>query len=515
MRSKVFLAGAGPGAFDLITMRAVGALSRADVVIYDYLVNPELLRLAPNDAKLIYAGKKGGGDGNIDQGALNRMLIAHARKGKTVVRLKGGDPFIFGRGGEEAEALARARVPFEVVPGVTSAIAAPAFAGIPLTHRDFGSFVTFVTGHEDERKRKGAIPWESLATAARSGGTLVLLMATARMRATLKRLVDGGLAGATPAAAVQWGTTAAQRTVSATLATLADACTRERIGAPAAIVVGRCAELRQALAWAEKMPLFGRRIVITRARDKASVFAAELARLGAEVIEFPTIETAPPSSFATLDRAIKAIDRFDWIIFTSATGVEAFVERLKTLKRDIRSIGRASIAAIGPATAERLRDYALNVAAMPAEFRAEAIIDAIGARKIAGARILIPRAQVAREVLPKLLRQSGAREVVVAPAYRTVQPKGQGVDRLRTLTASNDIDLVAFTSSSTVANFSAMLGKNARGLKAAAIGPITADTARRGGFDVVVEPADYTIPALVNAICRHFERARANANASA
>ena len=512
-RGKVFLAGAGPGAFDLITMRAADALSRADVVIYDYLVNPELLRLAPAAAKLIYAGKKGGGDDNIDQAALNRMLIAHARKGKAVVRLKGGDPFIFGRGGEEAEALARARVAFEVIPGVTSAIAAPAFAGIPLTHRDFGSFVTFVTGHEDERKRDGVIPWERLAAAARDGGTLVLLMATARMRATLGRLVDGGLAATTPAAAIQWATTAAQRAVSATIATLTDACARERISAPAVIVVGRCAELRKPLAWAEKMPLFGRRIVITRARDRASAFAAQLNRLGAEVVEFPTIETAPPSSFATLDRAIKGIGRFDWIIFTSATGVEAFVERLKTLNRDIRSIGEASIAAIGPATAERLRDYALNIAAMPSEFRAEAIIDVIGAKKIAGMRILIPRAQVAREVLPKLLRQSGAREVLVAPAYRTIQPKGHGVERLRALAGSGAIDLVAFTSSSTVANFSAMVGKQARGMKAAAIGPITAEAARRNGFDVVVEPEQYTIPALINAIRVHFRNAPSGASA--
>ncbi|HVN26894.1 MAG TPA: uroporphyrinogen-III synthase, partial [Candidatus Binataceae bacterium] len=405
-----------------------------------------------------------------------------------------------------AEALARAKVPFEIIPGVTSAIAAPAFAGIPLTHREFGSFVTFVTGHEGERKREGAIPWASIAGAARHGGTLVLLMATARMRATLKRLVEGGLAASTPAAAIQWGTTAAQRTVSATIETLADACARERIAAPAVIVVGRCAGLREPLAWAEKLPLFGRRIIVTRARGKASAFALELSRLGAEVIKFPTIETARPTSFATLDRAIKGIDRFDWIIFTSATGVEAFVDRLKTLKRDIRSIGDASIAAIGPATEERVREYALNVAAMPTEFRAEAIIDAIGAKKIAGARILMPRAQVAREVLPKLLRESGAREVVVAPAYRTIQPKGQAVDRLRALAASNAIDLVAFTSSSTAANFSAMIGKAARGMKAAAIGPITADTARRAGFEVAVESQDYTIPALIDAIRRHFER---------
>jgi uroporphyrinogen III methyltransferase / synthase len=511
---KVFLAGAGPGAIDLVTMRAADALSRADVVIYDYLVNPELLHLAPASARLIYAGKKGGGDRNIDQAALNRMLIAHARASEIVVRLKGGDPFIFGRGGEEADALVRARVPFEVIPGVTSAIAAPALAGIPLTHRDFGSFVTFVTGHEDERKRAGAIPWDSLAAAARAGGTLVILMATARMRTTLKRLVDSGLSVITPAAAVQWGTMAAQKTVLATIATLADQCAREYLGPPAVIVVGRCAELRKALAWAETMPLFGRRIVITRAREAASGFAAELRRLGAEVIEFPTIQTVPPASFAKLDRAIAGIARFDWIVFTSATGVEAFVERLKGLGRDIRSIGAASIAAIGPATAAHLKNYALRVAAMPSEFRAEAIVKAIGVKKVAGARFLIPRALVAREALPKILREMGAREVLVAPAYRTVRPKADGVERMRQLAAAAAIDLVAFTSSSTVTNFRAVVGKSSLGLKAAAIGPITAETARREGFAVVAEPRDYTIPALVAAIREHFGRGRRRSRAS-
>ena len=514
-RGRVFLAGAGPGAIDLITMRAADALRRADVVIYDYLVNPELLHLAPPAARLVYAGKKGGGEKSIAQPALNRMLIANARASRCVVRLKGGDPFIFGRGGEEADALVRARVPFEVIPGVTSAIAAPAFAGIPLTHRDFGSFVTFVTGHEDERKRAGAIPWNSLAASARRGGTLVILMATASMRSTLKRLVDEGLSATTPAAAVQWGTTAAQKTVSATVTTLADRCIREKLGAPAVIVVGRCAELRKPLAWAESMPLFGRRIIVTRAREAASSFAAELRRLGAEVIEFPTIQTVPPASFARLDRAIARIDRFDWIIFTSATGVEAFVNRLKTLRRDIRSIGPASIAAIGPATAERLRHYALGVTAMPSEFRAEAIVDAIGAKKIAGARFLIPRAQVAREALPQILREMGAREVIVAPAYRTIRPKSNDAGRVRELAAAGAIDLVAFTSSSTVSNFRAMIGKAVHGLNAGAIGPITAETARRECFKVIVEPRDYTIAALTKAIREHFARPRKRSGNSA
>ena len=497
----VFLVGAGPGAPDLIAIRGADALRRADIVIYDYLVSPELLKLAPPKAELIYAGKKGGGEKTIAQAELNRMLIDHARKGRVVVRLKGGDPFIFGRGGEEAEALARAQVSFEVVPGITSAIAAPAFAGIPLTHREHGSFVAFVTGHEDERKGAfSAIPWDELGAAAQSRGTIVILMATARMRATLNRLSRAGLSGETPAAAIQWATTAAQRTVSATLATLADACAREGLKSPAVLVVGESAGLRDQLQWVERTALFGRTIVVTRSPASAPQFASELRRLGAEVIQFPTIETAPPKNYALLDAAIARIKSFDWIIFTSATGVESFISRLRFLGRDIRSIGRASIAAIGPATAERLTHHGLEVAAMPDEYRAEAISDAIGIKRIRGKRFLIPRAEVAREALPEILRAKGAREVQIAPAYRTIKPKGVQVERMRELIASHAIDLVTFTSSSTVKNFCGLIGAAARGLKAAAIGPITAEAARRRGFEVVVTPAEYTISALTAAI---------------
>ena len=304
-RGIVFLVGAGPGAPDLITIRGADVLSRADVVIYDHLVSPELIRLAPPKAELIYAGKKGGAGKTIEQSELNAMLIERARMGRVVIRLKGGDPFIFGRGGEEAEALARAGVRFEVIPGVTSAIAGPAFAGIPLTHREHGSFVAFVTGHEDESKgAHSSVPWDELAAAARGRGTIVILMATARMRATLDRIRAAGLPAETPAAAVQWATTAAQKTVSATLATLADASARAGIGAPAVIVVGECAGLREHLKWVERTPLFGRTVVVTRSRETASQFATALRRLGAEVVEFPTIETAPLASYAKLDRAI-------------------------------------------------------------------------------------------------------------------------------------------------------------------------------------------------------------------
>jgi uroporphyrinogen III methyltransferase/synthase len=502
---KVYLVGAGPGAPDLLTLRGAETIRTSDVVVYDFLASPEILKLAPRRAERIYVGKRGGGERPFAQDEINRILIDRARAGKRVVRLKGGDPFIFGRGGEEAEALAAAGIAFEIVPGVTSAIAAPAFAGIPLTHREHGSFVAFLTGHEDLAKNPGAaLPWAELARAARGRGTLVILMATARMRENLAHLIAGGLPADTPAAAIQWGTTAGQKTALATVATLADEAASAGIAAPAVVVVGECAGLRPELAWFEKLPLFGRRIVVTRSTENAAGFAERLRALGAEAIEFPTIETAPPDSYDTLDNAIANLDSFDWIIFTSATGVENFIARLRALKRDIREMGRASLAAIGPATAECISRHALRVAAMPSEYRAEALIGAIGEAKIRSARILIPRAQVAREILPELLLKAGAREVVVAPAYKTVKPADAPVERIRELIAAQAIDLMTFTSSSTVTNFCELVGETSRGLRAAVIGPITAETARTHGFNVIVCPDDYTIDALTAAIVAHL-----------
>ncbi|HZO81665.1 MAG TPA: uroporphyrinogen-III C-methyltransferase [Candidatus Binataceae bacterium] len=505
---KVYLVGAGPGAPDLITLRAERTLRRAEVVIHDSLVSPELLLLAPQAAELIYAGKRAGAPGNIDQAELNRLMIEHARAGRRVVRLKGGDPFIFGRGGEEAEALSAAGVEFEVVPGVTSAIAAPAFAGIPLTHRRAGSFVAFLTAHLDGLKRAdgGGAPLDELAAAARKGGTLVLLMARARLRETLARLTAAGLAAETPAAIVQWASVAAHRALIATLATLADEAERANVGAPAVVVVGETAAMGKRLGWFERMPLFGRRIVVTRARSAASAFANGLRAMGAEVIEFPTIETVAPDSYAEIDAALARLDSFDWVIFTSATGVERFVDRMRERGVDVRAMAGAKLAAIGPATAARLAARALTVAAQPLEYRAEAILDAIGGARLGGARILIPRAQVAREVLPAMLREAGAREVIVAPVYKTVAPARAPVERVRALAAAGAIDLVAFTSSSTVTNFCAMVGEASRGLPAAVIGPITAASAREAGLKVVVEAPSYTVPALIEAMRDYLAR---------
>jgi len=511
-RGKVYLVGAGPGAPDLITLRGAEIIRQAEVIIYDYLASPEIVRLAPAGAQRIFAGKRGTGDQQFRQAAINELIIQHARAGKRVVRLKGGDPFIFGRGGEEAEALVAAGINFEIVPGVTSAIAVPAFAGIPLTHRDYGSFVVFVTGHQGAEKNSGeALPWHELAAAARRRGTIVILMATARMRENLARLLEGGLPSDTPAAAIQWGTMAAQRTVAAPLARLADEVEAAGLTAPAIVVAGECARFASILNWAERLPLFGRRILITRAAVEAAEFAQRLRQLGAETLEFPAIEIAAPDDYDILDAAIARIQTFDWIVFTSATGVDAFVERLRKLGVDIRATVGARIAAIGPATAARLRGYGLMVAAIPGEYRAEAVIEALGPHVIARARFLIPRAQVAREILPQLLYENGASEVLVAPAYKTVIPQNtdaSDVARIRRLVLAGAIDLVTFTSSSTVSNFRTMLGRDIAGLKAAAIGPISADSARRNGFEVVVSAREYTVDGLLDAIVEYFHPAR-------
>ncbi len=504
MPGKVYLVGAGPGAIDLITIRGAEVIRRADAVVYDNLVNPGLLSLAPPTAELIYAGKRGGVGKAMEQEELNALLAERAARGMCVVRLKGGDPFIFGRGGEEAQALRAAGIEFEVVPGITSAIAAPAYAGIPLTHREHGSFVAFVTGREGESKGAESTPWADLARAAAHGGTLVILMGTARLAQIARTLVDAGLAPGTSAAAVQWGTIADQKTATATIATIADEAQRAGIGAPAVIVAGDLAAMREHLRWAERMPLFGKRIVVTRSGGNADSFARELRHLGAEAVEFPTIATAAPDSWSILDAALARVSSFDWIMFTSATGVESFVARLRGLGRDIRSLGSARIAAIGPATAARLHQYALTVDAIPSEYRAEAIIDVLGIDNIRGKRILIPRAAVAREVLPEMLMASGAAEVVVAPAYKTIRPAGAAIDRMREALIDRGYDLVVFTSSSTVSNFVEMTGNPKPGAKAAAIGPITAETAKKHGFEVVVQPPEYTVPALIVAIVDYF-----------
>jgi uroporphyrinogen III methyltransferase / synthase len=502
----IYLVGSGPGDPGLFTVKGVRCMEQADAVVYDRLAPEALLSYARPGAEMIYVGKKLGDDQAMKQEEINRTLINLGRAGKTVVRLKGGDPYIFGRGGEEALELIEAGIPFEVVPGVTSGVAAPAYAGIPVTHRNVSTSVAFITGHEDPTKGRSDVDWKGIAHGA---DTLVLYMGVGRLKEISAELIDAARDPETPVAVIRWGTLPEQRTVTGTLADIAEKVAEARLKPPAITVVGGVAALRESgLGWYEKRPLFGRRVVVTRARAQAGELSAYLEDLGAEVREFPTIEVGPPQDFGPLDRAIGELDSFDWLVLTSANGVEAFLERLRHHGLDLRSISRETkVAAIGPATAEALQRVGLRVDVVPEEFRAEALIEAISDESLVGKRVLIPRAKVAREVLPERLRGAGA-EVVVPPAYETA-PSSEGKDQLAGELEAGRIDCVTFTASSTVDNFVAAFGTDeAAGLLAgtriACIGPITADAARRHGLEVDTEAAEYTIPGLVQAVLDLF-----------
>ncbi len=504
----VYLVGAGPGDPGLVTLKAVECLRKADVVVYDYLANKKFLQYASPKTKKIYVGKKAGTH-TLTQKEIESLLVKEASQGKAVVRLKGGDPFVFGRGGEEAEALARAKIPFEIIPGVTSAIAAPAYAGIPVTHRDLTSTVTFVTGHEKESGTSPdgtpPIDWNALAQM----DSIVFLMGIGNLSLIVKNLTEGGRDPETPAAVVEWGTYPRQRTVVGTLRTIEREVQKEKIVPPAVIVVGSTVPLREKLAWFETRPLFGKRILVTRSRSQASALSKKLEEAGADVIEIPTIEIRPPSTWADLDRAIRSLSKYRWLIFTSINGVESFFGRLTRLKKDIRELTGIRIAAIGPATAKAVAEKGLKVDAVAEEYRAEGLLDRLGREKIKGARILIPRAAKAREVLVKELRKRGAR-VDDVDAYRAVPPRHGREELLEAL--SKGIDLLTFASSSTVDNFMTMVGTKGtwhllvKKIPVASIGPITTDTAKSHGLNVVIQPKKYTILALVDAIVTQIHK---------
>jgi uroporphyrinogen III methyltransferase / synthase len=497
----IYLVGSGPGDPGLFTVKGVRCMREADAVVYDRLAPEALLKYARPEAEKIYVGKRPGNP-TMSQEEINDLLVELGRAGKTVVRLKGGDPYIFGRGGEEALALIEAGLPFEVVPGVTSGVAAPAYAGIPVTHRHISTSVAFVTGHEDPTKGRTDVDWDKLANSAE---TLVLYMGVGRLAEISAGLIRAGRTPNTPVACVRWGTVPKQRTVTGTLEDIADRVAEAGLKPPAIIVVGEVVALREAgLDWYERRPLFGRRVVVTRARSQAGELSAELERLGAEVYEFPTIEIVPPEDFGPLEDAIRELDSFDWLVYTSVNGVEAFMERLRHHGFDLRAVPRgAKVAAIGPATAERLEKVGLRVDVVPGEYRAEALIDALGTGSLAGQRVLIPRARVAREILPEKLREAGA-EVVVPPAYESV-PSSEGREELSLRLQAGGVDCVTFTASSTVENFVGAFGEEeaARllsGSRVACIGPITADTARKRGLRVDAGADEYTIPGLVEAV---------------
>ena len=504
----VYLVGAGPGDPRLLTLRGKECLEQADVVLYDYLANPALLDFAPARAERIYVGRRGRGHYQ-DQQEINRLLIEKVRAGKTVVRLKGGDPFVFGRGGEEAEAVAGAGLPFEVVPGVTSAVAAPAYAGIPVTHRTLASTVTFVTGHEDPTKESEALEWPRLATAH---GTLVFLMGVKNLPSIVENLLREGKPADTPAAVIRWGTKSGQRTVIGTLETIAGKAAEAQIDPPSVIVIGEVVRLREQLNWFETKPLFGRRVLVTRAREQAAELSRLLVEQGAEPVECPTIRIVPPDSWAELDGAIAGLSRYQWLVFTSVNGVKPFMDRLQRKGLDGRAVAGIRLCCIGPRTAEALGAYGLRADLVPAEYQAEGLIEAMKAAGVKGQRVLIPRAAVAREVLPEQLRELGA-DVQVVTAYRTVLPEVE-TDRVKDLLQKQALHVLTFASSSTVRNFCGLFSgreemrRLTTGVVVACIGPITAKTAAEEGLPVTVTAAENTIPALVEAIVHHVSTSR-------
>lgn len=500
---SVFLVGAGPGDPGLLTLKGLACIRRADVLIYDYLAAPALLAHASEKAEKIYVGKKGG-DHTLSQEGINALIVEKALAGRTVTRLKGGDPFIFGRGGEEAEVLAKAGIPFEIVPGVTSAIAAPAYAGIPLTHRRWVSSLTFVTGHEDPVRAGSRIDWQALAT---GGGTLVFLMGVKNLPHIIRHLSGNGLSPQTPVALVRWGTTARQVTVTGRLENIVQRVAEANLKAPAVIVVGEVVSLRKELKWFESRPLWGRRVVVTRARQQASELVTRLSELGADYLEVPTIEIVPPEDWQPLDQALRQLDTYDWIVFTSVNGVAFFFERLFAAGRDARALGGLQTAVIGPATARRLRGYGITADVVPENYRAESVAAAFAHQRVHGKKILLPRARQARPVLPEELTCMGA-EVHEIAVYDTRLADGDQ-HRLVEALENGRVDVVTFTSSSTVRNFRRLLPDDrfkslTRNLTIASIGPITTRTAGELGFTVHIQARRYTVDGLCDAIVEHY-----------
>ncbi len=482
----VYLVGAGPGDPGLLTVRGASVLARADVVVYDRLSVSALLDLAPAHAERISVAKQPGG-ASTPQEEINRLLVEHGRSGRTVVRLKGGDPFVFARGGEEAHALLDAGVPFEVVPGITSAIAAPAYAGIPVTLRHSSTSFTVVTGHEDPLAgEEGTVDWEAVA---RVGGTIVILMGVARLRSIADRLIAGGRSPDTPAAAVRWGTRPEQQTVRATLGTLAD----HDLAAPSTIVVGEVAA--EDLAWFTARPLFGRTVVVTRPAGQASVLAEQLRAEGAEVVVLPVIEVEDPADGGTaLAEAVARLGEFEWLVVTSANGARRVLDALP----DARALGGVSVAAIGPGTAATLAEGNIRADLVPEQYVAEGLLDAFPDPPEGGGRVLLARAAIARDTLPDGLRDRGW-TVEVVEAYRTL-PAAPGAERLD---AAGAADVVTFTSSSTVTRYLEVAGLDRVPPLVACIGPVTAATAREAGLHVDIEASEHTVPGLVAALVRH------------
>jgi uroporphyrinogen III methyltransferase/synthase len=490
---KVYLVGAGPGDLGLVTLRAKECIERADVIVYDHLANPEMLGWARDDAEIIYAGKKAG-EHALSQEEINQLLVEKARAGKEVVRLKGGDPFVFGRGAEEAKAIVAAGIAFEIVPGITSAIAGPAYAGIPVTHRAENSHVTFFTGHEDPSKTKSAIDYAALS---KLGGTQVMLMGVERIEAIAREMMANGVRRDLPVALVRWATTGRQETLTGTLENIGKRVSETEFEAPAVAVFGDVVALRKDLNWDERRPLSG-----TRTRKQAGALTAQLRGLGADVFELPTIRIEPPTDLREFAELVQDSHGYDWIVFTSPNGVDAFFEIFYKLYDDAREIGAAKIAAIGPATAQRVRDFHLHVDLQPEEFVAEAVLREFAKQGVENLRILLARAEKARDVLPRELSKLGA-IVDEAFAYRTV-PETRDVTGARRRLLEEGADLITFTSSSTVENFLGLGLPWPKGMQVASIGPVTSKTATDRGLKIDIEARRHDIEGLVEAIRKFF-----------
>ena len=502
-KGVVYLIGAGPGDAGLMTVKGSGLLQWADVVVYDRLVDEGLLSNVRSDAELIYVGKSSGSH-TVKQDDINRILVAKAKEGKSVVRLKGGDPMVLGRGGEEAEALFKHKISFAVVPGVTSAIAVPEYAGIPVTHRGLAASFAVVTGHEDPTKGESSVEWGELASAA---DTLVCLMGMGNLAAIVDEMLKGGRSPETPVALIRDGTTPRQYTVVGKLSTIVKKAERAKLKPPVVIVVGEVVNLRDKLAWFDKQPLFGKRVLVTRSRAQASVLSRMLAERGAEAVELPVIEVKDLPDTSELDDAIDHLKDYQWILFTSANGVDAVWQRMRAMGLDARSFGAARIGAIGPATAERLQDLGVYPDFISQEYTSESILEGMEQLGVAGCRMLLPRSDIAPRDLVEGLIRLGAEPFDVA-AYRTAAPDdiaSEGKTRL----LNGEIDIITFASSSTVANLVALLDGDVAAINkatVACIGPATASAAGKAGIRVDIMAQEHTIPGLVAAMESYFKK---------
>lgn len=504
--AKVWLVGAGPGDPGLLTLRGLEVLQGAEVVLTDALAHPALLEMCPQ-AEVRYVGKRYGEDSAVQE-AITREMIAIAQGGRSVVRLKGGDPLLFARGGEEALALAEAGVPFEIVPGISSPVAASAYAGIPLTHRDVSKSVTFITGSDRAGKEWSPEAWRKLATAT---DTICVLMGMRRLEEIVHAILEGGRAAHTPAAVIQWGTRPEQRVITATLAELPERARNAGLKNPAIIVVGDVVALREELAWYDKKPLFQKTLFLPRPEAQAVESARAIRERGAEPLVLPMIEIHPPPEPERLERAIEALDQYAWVLFTSANGVRCFFEALRRAGRDARAFGKAKVGVIGPKTASALESFGVRPDVLAKEFVGEALAKALCESGPPG-RVLLARALVARDALPQTLTSAGF-EVDVVPVYETRGASEEKRNRLREGLANGDIDVALFTSSSTVTETLAALGADGPAALArvvvASIGPVTSRTLRDAGVRVDVSATEYTVAGLLDALERHFGTASA------